>query len=944
MTPESLTDALWGAFPPTSAKNSLQLHVSGLRKLMVPNGVSVDWTTAGYRLATPALYVDAMEFRRSVAEAHAATMTGSLAHASGLFSQAMNLWRGMPCQGLEHLPFHLQFSMDLVAAKASALCEWARCLMNEGHFERSIEVAEEASRFSPYDEHAWGLLALGRYRAGRQSESLATIQRAKRLLASELGLDPGPELQELEGQILSHSVPPIQEQPIAVVLDPPLSAFPVPSVTLVGRDELLLRLEPMLQNPGVITLTGLGGVGKTAIAATAATGLQVNGRPVTYLDLSTAHGMSSALAQLESIVEAPKAVRLSEEILSAVPVCVLDNADGIDGALETRLKVLTQFRHLLLLVTRRRPLGWKDERVIRIDPLPYGPMPTGPSPAATLFMEGLAPGIDPEIHAVEAICMSLEGLPLALLFAARRTRFMSLDRLASSVGASGFASVFGSKARSNTEPFGSLDAIVGATVAALESGSLSVLERCADIMGWTTYGLLDSAFGPNSSVLIDGLEELCDSGLLEAGPYDTYRLRRVAREYVLAARQENRPDPFITEIILAHVAAIVPGLFGPKAAAALQRLSLDHEPIIGALAAAIRDGQHESAVALAFSLGRYWLLAGQLKEGRQWIERVGSLSLASDSDRIRLSILGATFGSYINEVGCEVQLNELLEQASTMGVVIDRIIVNGWCALAAMEAHQNLQANADLHANKAAILAEASEDPSLIALARDLAGHVAAYRGDHDRALALALEGIDAARQSGDAYDMLNLLTAAVDNLVRLDRIPEALALSREALEHASSFESGPLVSTVLLLRADALTADGQIHEARGYLTEVLRISIDSHPDPLGTADALYILAAGAAREMRDLIAARLFEAARSFLADCGLDLESRMAGHCSREYDALSQRLGNALISTLGIGGRSDPQKVVFSVVSGSIWSVESASYPAQKYAGHPPLRAPGS
>ena len=56
----------------------------------------------------------------------------------------------------------------------------------------------------PYQEGLWELLITAQYRAGRQADALATYQRVRNQLADELGLDPGPQLQQLEHQILTH--------------------------------------------------------------------------------------------------------------------------------------------------------------------------------------------------------------------------------------------------------------------------------------------------------------------------------------------------------------------------------------------------------------------------------------------------------------------------------------------------------------------------------------------------------------------------------------------------------------------------------------------------------------------------------------------------------------------------------------------------------------------
>src|SRR6202012_871566 len=116
----------------------------------------------------------------------------------------------------------------------------------------------------PLRERLWSLLVLALYRAGRQGEALAACRRARSVLAEELGLDPGQELQRLEQQVLRQEVP---------AAPPPVRQgnMPVPLSDLVGREADLAALEDLLAQSRLVTLTGPGGSGKTRLAVEAAT-------------------------------------------------------------------------------------------------------------------------------------------------------------------------------------------------------------------------------------------------------------------------------------------------------------------------------------------------------------------------------------------------------------------------------------------------------------------------------------------------------------------------------------------------------------------------------------------------------------------------------------------------------------------------------------------------
>ena len=120
----------------------------------------------------------------------------------------------------------------------------------------------------PLRERLWRLLVLALYRAERQADALAAYRRARDMLAAELGLEPGEELRRLEQAVLRQEVP-------AAAL-PARHNLPAPLTSFLGREQDLARLERLLGEARLVTLTGTGGTGKTRLALE--TGARVVGR------------------------------------------------------------------------------------------------------------------------------------------------------------------------------------------------------------------------------------------------------------------------------------------------------------------------------------------------------------------------------------------------------------------------------------------------------------------------------------------------------------------------------------------------------------------------------------------------------------------------------------------------------------------------------------------
>ena len=196
---ERLLDALWGEHPPATAANTLQVHVSKLRKKLSSAGASeaLERTlSGGYLLHTKADEVDVARFEELVTSA-----SGAPSLVAAQLTQALALWRG---------PALADVDSDLLAGEGRRL-EELRMLALERRIDAELALGRHAELIAelealvhaePFKEGPRRQLMVALYRAGRQADALAAYREAREVLAEELGVDPGPELQALEVAIL----------------------------------------------------------------------------------------------------------------------------------------------------------------------------------------------------------------------------------------------------------------------------------------------------------------------------------------------------------------------------------------------------------------------------------------------------------------------------------------------------------------------------------------------------------------------------------------------------------------------------------------------------------------------------------------------------------------------------------------------------------------------
>jgi DNA-binding SARP family transcriptional activator len=210
---DRLIDELWGARPPRVAANALQYHVSRLRKALAPAPVIVT-REPGYLITVEPDQLDLLRFERLVSEAQGV----SPPEAARRLREALALWRGPPLADLKREPFARAEIGRLEELRLAALEQRIEADLALGRRAEVVGELEALTREHPYRETLRGQLMLALYGSGRQADALEVYRDTRRLLVEELGIEPGPAIQQLEQAILRQD--PQLDSPAAVVTEP----------------------------------------------------------------------------------------------------------------------------------------------------------------------------------------------------------------------------------------------------------------------------------------------------------------------------------------------------------------------------------------------------------------------------------------------------------------------------------------------------------------------------------------------------------------------------------------------------------------------------------------------------------------------------------------------------------------------------------------------------
>ncbi|MBJ7906239.1 winged helix-turn-helix domain-containing protein [Streptomyces sp. DSM 110735] len=296
-----LTESLWDETPPSQARSVIQGHVSRLRALLTgadaaAYGVELVTLTDAYLLRVPESLLDAQRFEELLMMAR---QQREPADAAMMLTEALSLWQGPALGGAFTGPPLQAAAHTLEESRLATVEELARTYALLGEHHRAAAVLRPEAVAHPMRESLAAALIKALYGAGRQAEALDWFHRTRRLLADELGIDPGRELADAYALILRGgevaddpvvpasvpvsapaSAPEVPVATVAVAAEP-LVRLPAPAVPVVPPAELLPRAPRGFQGrteelaalsraaageAPVCLITGPAGVGKTALA------------------------------------------------------------------------------------------------------------------------------------------------------------------------------------------------------------------------------------------------------------------------------------------------------------------------------------------------------------------------------------------------------------------------------------------------------------------------------------------------------------------------------------------------------------------------------------------------------------------------------------------------------------------------------------------------------
>ncbi|HXT88941.1 MAG TPA: BTAD domain-containing putative transcriptional regulator, partial [Trebonia sp.] len=850
----------WNGKPPGTAPTQLHGKISALRRALGSARDVIVRRPDGYLLAVGPDDSDLSRLRSLVKAARRSRDSGHLDAAAGCLRQALDLWRGRPFAGLDS--DELAAAADLIEMEyASAVEDYASTeLERDGH----QEIAERLVgwvRAYPLREGMRGSLITALARSGRQAEAIASYHQLRQLLADELGVDPGKELQRLYQQVLSgHWDAALPGTAVPAQL-------PAATADFTGRKEQTCAMTDVLTRrdgrPAALVITavsGTGGIGKSTLAVHVAhqvAGEFPNGQ--LYVNLGGTSGdpadphdvLARMLRDLGVAVsdvpaaEAERAARYRTLLARRRVLVVLDDARDtaqvsplLPGAASCAVVVTSRARLADLPGAYRVDLDVLEEgEALELFTRIVGAARVGAEPAATAL-----------------VVRACAGLPLAIRITAAKLASRSgwtIQSIAEKLAAE----------RDRLVEFRYGDLAVRASFRLSYDGLGEPAARAFRFLGLTPPGLVSlsaaaALLGATAGSAEELLDILTEANMVQAPRHGHYQLHDLLRLYaaeLATDRQgETESDDAVTRLVTWYAAAlraaaraIAQGQSLPQNASAeldvapelipefdsfasgLHWCLEEQQQLVWAVRSAAAIGRHDLSAMLGTLLWMYGTVAAHMHDFLV-TQQIGLESARKLGDLRAQAWLHGGLGDALSKAGDSAAAVASFEEALALGQRVGSPLSiaskHNNLATAYHEAGRCQEALTQFRLAQAILTKHGNDLWLAIALRNEAECH--RDSGDYTEALTRYAASAEVSKRIDYPLSEAAIACGEGETLRRLGRLPEALERQRAALAIHRRLGSGHReLLTCLDLLARVLADLGRASEARASWTEAADIA-----------------------------------------------------------------------------------------------------------------------
>ena len=808
---EQVMDVLWPDLSPKAASNNLRgaLHVARRVLDPDPSTASLYLSLHGDQVALcpgGQLWVDVEAFEEAASAARSSKDPAAYRTVIELYSGEL-----LPVDRYEEWVHSRREELRRLCL--TLLVELADLYEERGEHEPAVEALVRVVGEEPTLEEAHaGLMRLYAL-SGRQGEALIQYGRLRRILSSQLGVEPSPATRRLRDEIAAGALLPNH---LAATLPEEMSDaskhnLPAPRSSFVGRERDKIEVKRTLAITRLLTLTGAGGSGKTRLALEVArdlVGLYPDGVWLVELaPISEGTLVPEIVANALRVRELPGRPiidTLAGDLKTRQMLLLLDNCEHlIDASANLTDTLLSDCPHLKILATSREPLGVAGEAIWRVPSLAAPDTDRLPAAgeltrydAVRLFLDRARLRLpDFELTqqnagAVAGVCGRLEGMPLAIELATARMGTLAVEQVAGRL--EDFLGLLTGGSRTAEPRQRTMRATLDWSYELLSEPERKLFRDLSAFAGGFTLEAAETV-GPDrvtEANILDLLSKLVDKSLVIAEASNDRRvryrmlepIRQYARERLEKSEESDATLRRHAEYFLALAEEAESELKGAAQEQWLERLEAEHDNFRAALSWTLERDEAELGLRLSATLAEFWHLHVHHNEARRWLEEALTKEGAPPSVRVkaleRAGFLAWEQGDYERAVALGEEGLGLARRLGDKASAAAALFNLGSVAMSRMEADR-----ASTLLEEAVALWRASDNEWGLAHALYVLGLVAIVQRDHDRAMARHEESLALAQKAGNDVGSVQALgLGALTALVRGD-YRQADALNKATMQ-----------------------------------------------------------------------------------------------------------------------------------------------------------------
>ncbi|CAG0941786.1 partial Putative HTH-type transcriptional regulator, partial [Anaerolineae bacterium] len=621
-TRDALVGLFWGDMPDADAKTNLRQAIANLRRLLEPH-LLIDRETVAFNRAAP-YWLDAEEFAK-IADFRSQIADYNKSAISNLKS-AIELYRGDFLDG-----FHIRDAPEFeewVLAQRERLREQALRVLHiltthhttHGEYARGIDYAQQLLALDPWREEAHRELMLLYARTGQRSAALAQFETCRRVLQEQMGVEPDAATVALAERIhAARSAPPHN--------------LPAQPTSFVGRAGDIAQIESRLlkRECRMLTLVGLGGIGKTRLALQSAEHLANIGAfldgvffaPLASINADSTDALVFALADACGLTlkSGDPQLQLCDYLRDKEILFVLDNFEHLLAHVGFLTQLLKRGRDVKLLVTSRERLNVQWEWLFEIAGLTA-------EPSAQLFSER-ACQVEPRFLLAEnqaqvaRICQLVQGMPLGIELASAWVKAHACADIAREIERT--FDFLATTMRDAPDRQRSLRAVFDYSWQRVSAEEQRVFRALSVFRG----GFTREAAGQVAGATVSALAGLVNKSFLQRDAAGRYAMHPAVQQFAeekleQSAEQAKSVRKLQAEFFAAFSAQAKQGLVSPQQSDWLRQVEAEHNNLRAVLGWTLEQGETKIAAQTAGGMWHFWYTRGYISEARQWLEAVAT--------------------------------------------------------------------------------------------------------------------------------------------------------------------------------------------------------------------------------------------------------------------------------------------------------------------------------